>query len=288
MYDVSTGNRRPRNREGEAGELLKNFVVDRVQEQLDKQSEKLKAKAETHAQKFDRFGAVLDVWTRQEPGARKPRYTRDDIAKTAVRIADAEGIDALSMRRLAQELGAGTMTLYHYVRTKDELMSLVSDEVMGEIILPPNKLRGTWREKMTAVAHSSRATLERHPWIFDIVEDPAVGPNGVRHFDQSWEAVADYPGTFADKMDLVQSVDEYVFGYVLHARNDLREHHHDDAMRDYVYALLGTGDYPTLAGLAEEHGFDELWRQMDSHGRDPRRFDRNLSRLLDGFSARTR
>ncbi len=52
-----------------------------------------------------------------------------------MRIADAEGIDALSMRRLAAELGAGTMTLYHYVRTKDELLTLVTDAVMGEVVL---------------------------------------------------------------------------------------------------------------------------------------------------------
>ena len=147
-----------------------------------------------------------------------------------------------------------------------------------------HKLREPLRE-LNACGLPEALEVMGERWSFMILR---AAFNGVRHFDQSWEAVADYPGTFADKMDLVQSVDEYVFGYVLHARNDLREHHHDDAMRDYVYALLGTGDYPTLAGLAEEHGFDELWRQMDSHGRDPRRFDRNLSRLLDGFSARTR
>src|SRR5262245_27967501 len=69
--------------------------------------------------------ASLDVWTRPEPGSRKPRFNRDEIAAAAVRIADAEGLEALSMRRLAVELDAGTMTLYHYVRTKDELLALV-------------------------------------------------------------------------------------------------------------------------------------------------------------------
>ena len=55
---------------------------------------------------------AIDLWTRQPPGSRKPRYTLDEIAEAAMRIADTEGIDALSMRRLAAELGAGTMTLY--------------------------------------------------------------------------------------------------------------------------------------------------------------------------------
>ena len=60
-----------------------------------------------------------------------------------MRIADAEGFDALSMRRLAAELDAGTMTLYHYVRTKDELLALVNDAVMGEVVVPPASCRPT-------------------------------------------------------------------------------------------------------------------------------------------------
>src|SRR6476620_10056298 len=58
------------------------------------------------------------IWARPEPGERRPAYTRERIAETAIAIADAEGFDAVSMRRIASELGAGTMTLYYYVRTK--------------------------------------------------------------------------------------------------------------------------------------------------------------------------
>ncbi len=259
--------------------MIRELVVERV-------TEKLNQKAEKYAEKYsENLNSAVDFWLRTEPGRRKPRYSRDDIAAAAVRIADAEGIEAVSMRRLATDLGAGTMTLYHYVRTKDELMALVQDYVMGEIVLPPSKLRGTWRERVTAVAHASRAALERHPWIFDIVEDPAVGPNGVRHFDQSWQAVSNLPGTFADKLDVIHAVDEYVFGYVLHARNDEENHHGDESMRAFVQGLLATGEYPTLAAMSEEHGYDALWERMDKHANDPRRFDRNLARLLDGFEA---
>ena len=62
------------------------------------------------------------MWTRADRGSRKPRFNRDDIAAAAIRIADTEGFEAVSMRRLAAELDAGTMSLYHYVRTKDELL----------------------------------------------------------------------------------------------------------------------------------------------------------------------
>ena len=84
----------------------------------------------------------LEVWTRPERGRRRPRYTRDEIAAAAIRVADAEGFDELSMRRLASELGAGTMTLYHYVRTKDELLALVHDAVMAELLVPDGRAAG--------------------------------------------------------------------------------------------------------------------------------------------------
>ena len=65
----------------------------------------------------------VPIWARPQPGSRRPRYRRDQIAAEALEIADADGIDAVSMRRVAAELDAGTMTLYHYVRTKDELIT---------------------------------------------------------------------------------------------------------------------------------------------------------------------
>src|SRR5262245_12639315 len=80
------------------------------------------------------------IWSRPEPRARRPAHTRDGIASAAIRIADAEGFEAVSMRRVAAELRAGTMTLYHYVRTKDELLALVDNAVMGELLVPPGEL----------------------------------------------------------------------------------------------------------------------------------------------------
>jgi AcrR family transcriptional regulator len=229
------------------------------------------------------------VWTRLAPGTRRPRFTREEIAEAAVRIADAEGIDALSMRRLAAELGAGTMTLYHYVHTKDELLALITDAVMGELIVPADELAPLeWRAAITAIASRSRASLERHPWIFDIVDDPDVGPNGVRHFDQSLQAMASLPGTLADKLDVISAVDEYVFGYCIHARNNRPETTvavDGQALIDYVRALADSGEYPQLAALFAEHDIQELWTLVQEHGRDRDRFGRNLARLLDGVDA---
>ncbi len=191
------------------------------------------------------------------------------------------------MRRLAAELDAGTMTLYHYVRTKDEVLTLVLDALMGEVVFGPDEpMPEHWRDAMTAIAERSRASILRHPWILDITEDPALGPNAVRHFDQSLQAVASLPIPLAQKLDIVSTVDEYVFGSCLWEREGRQPEATDDAgMISYVNGLIATGQYPQLAALATEYGLDEAWDEIERHRRDPKRFERNLARLLDGIEA---
>jgi len=235
----------------------------------------------------------LEVWTRPERGRRRPRYTRDEIAAAAIRVADAEGFDALSMRRLASELGAGTMTLYHYVRTKDELLALVHDAVMAELLVPADELPADWREALTAIAHRSRDALRRHPWVLDIHDDPAPGPNGIRHWDQSMQAVSSLDLTIGERFELVSAIDEYVFGFCQHERLNSPDGDEPpgpelDAMRDYIDALVTTGDYPAIAAIADDPGLEGAWTEMQRQMADPDRFGRNLARLLDGFEAELR
>jgi AcrR family transcriptional regulator len=274
--------------------MIKQYVAEVVAEKLSEQAGKhalnVSAKAERHLQSLDRLAThldALDLWTRAEPGSRKPRFTRDDIAATAIRIADAEGFDAVSMRRIAADLGAGTMTLYHYIRTKDELLTLVTDAVMGEVVLPPDaELPREWRAAITLIACRSRDAILRHPWMLDIHDDPPIGPNSVRHFDQSYGAIAEMPVPLRQKMELIMAVDEYVFGYCLHERNNVDQVGADglpDPMRQYVNDLISTGEYPQLSHLAREHGLESAWEQMEAAVRDEGRFERNLARLLDGF-----
>src|SRR5262245_6221821 len=126
---------------------LRERVVEKVADRMAvtaAKQQKAAAHLAHHAEALDRATErlhALDVWLRAGPTTRKPRFTRDDIAAAAMQIADADGFDAVSMRRIAAELDAGTMTLYHYVRTKDELLSLVVDAVMGELLLPDDEMR---------------------------------------------------------------------------------------------------------------------------------------------------
>ena len=132
------------------------------------------------------------IWSRPEPGKRGARLSRDGIAAKAMEIADRDGLEAVSMRRVASELGAGTMTLYHYVDNKRELFDLMNDAMMGELLVPEESLQGGWREALVAIAHTSLDTWRRHPWLHEAVAGrPAFGPNGMRHFEQSLAAVAE-------------------------------------------------------------------------------------------------
>ncbi len=281
------------NAEAEFSEALRQFVVDTVTEKIaekaQRQADKIAHKAAHHAEHLDRLTErldALDVWTRIEPGRRRPRFTREEIATVALGIADAEGLEAVSMRRIATELGAGTMTLYHYVRTKDELLALVTDAVMQEVVVPPDEpLPDDWRAAVTIIARRSRDSLRRHPWILDVVADPALGPNSVRHFDQSLQAVASLPGTFTDKLDVITAVDEYVLGFCVHERSDFHDDTADNEteMIAYVEELVATGDYPQLAELTKVEKLEQLWAKMQKHANDPTRFDRNLARLLNGI-----
>lgn len=278
-------------------DALRDYIVDKVTEKVERKSaqavekaERLAAKATKKAEKLELIAShlsALDVWTRVEPAARRPRFTRDEIAKAAVRIADHEGFEALSMRRIASALDAGTMTLYHYVRTKDELLTLVLDEIMGEVVVTDEQLPAEWRAALMMLAERSRASLERHPWILDMMDDPPIGPNSVRHFDQTLQAVSSLPISLTEKLDIVATVDEYVFGYCLQQRNnaDTSDADSDAGMIDYVEGLLARGDYPHLRALADEMGVAAAWKQIAAHMRDPDRFERNLGRLLDGIEA---
>ena len=235
----------------------------------------------------EHLGAI-DLWTHPEPSARRPRLNREDITGTAIRIADADGFAAVSMRRIAAELDAGTMSLYYYVRTKDQLLALVVDAVMAEVVIPPTEaVPADWREALTMVAERMRTALQRHSWFLDITDDPAPGPNSLRHFDQSLQAVASLPIDLPGKLDIVLAIDEYVFGYCMQHRVNLEPQSpaFDREMVQYVNSLVETGDYPQLALLIEEHGLEQGWRQVESHMRDPDRFRRNLGRLLSGIAA---
>ncbi len=233
------------------------------------------------------------LWLREEPGARRAGLSREEIGRKALEIADAEGFDDVTMRRIARELDAGTMTLYHYVRNKDELLALMWNTVIEELILPEEELSGDWRRVLTELAHATRRAFKQHPWIFEAMGEPAQsGPNGIRHFEQSLAAVRELRASSRDRLELIGLVDDYVFGFTY--REVLQESY--DAQGDpnmaesglaFFEAQLATGEYPNTSKLFRGDLRTAMERLMENFSGDAndRRFERGLKALLDGFEA---
>ena len=230
------------------------------------------------------------IWTRPEPGTRKPRFSRSQIAAAALGIADSEGFDAVSIRRVAAELGAGTMTLYRYISAKADLITLMDDAIMGESLIPDGELPGDWHEAVAAIARATRTALLRHPWAVQALQgrggasqEGAFGPNGIRHFEQSLAAVAGAPLDTTAKLDLLTIVDDYVFGHVLRVaeqqtRSDGRSAADGAAIASYIEGLLADGSYPHISALAGDAAAGSIGDPAELD----RRFERGLAALLDG------
>src|SRR5215469_2186815 len=159
------------------------------------------------------------IWARPEPAARSPRFSREQIAAAALGIADAEGFEAVTMRRIARSLGAGTMSLYRYIATKDDLLALIGDALLGEALVP-GELPADWLEAIALMARQTRHAYLRHPWAIHLVQDQGAvlaalaGPNGLRHMEQSLSALSDAPMDDRTKLDVLAIVDDYVYGHV--------------------------------------------------------------------------
>ena len=125
------------------------------------------------------------IWDLPEHGTRgpRPRYDRAAITAIAVRIADAEGLEAVTMRRVAGELGIAVMSLYNYVPAKDHLAQLMIDQLAGEYAYPSAQIPDP-RAAIADLAGQARDIARRHPWLAGLMQRPAPpGPNGLRYLD---------------------------------------------------------------------------------------------------------
>ncbi|MFC9326074.1 TetR/AcrR family transcriptional regulator [Kitasatospora sp. NPDC057015] len=230
-------------------------------------------------------GPPISLWERLELPAPAPRsaLTPQRIATVAVGIADAEGLDAVTMRRLATELGVAPMAAYRYVASKDELIDLMVDSVYGELA-PPDPGAG-WREAMRGLALDSRALLLAHPWITRTAV-PALTPNQLAVPERALATLAGL-GLDADAMMTVfRTVTAYVNGAVeaeitLLRLMQERGWSSGDAARTGLAPqmtwLMDTGRYPVFRAYTLEatRKDDPQWQ-----------FESGLDCVLDGIAAR--
>ncbi|GGT09620.1 TetR family transcriptional regulator [Nonomuraea spiralis] len=198
----------------------------------------------------------------------------------AVELADAEGLGAVSIRRVAAELGARTMTLYSYIERKEDLLALMADEIAAEVLVE-EPLPGDWRAALLLLARREREVVRRHPWRVELIsQGVAVGPNGLRHVEQKLSA---FDGLGADRLRVwryLAAFNDYMTGFVVREaleRGQPRQGGINDAERaavaePYIRELIEGGEFPRLAPMIEQGvpGADD-------------NFERGLSWVLDGI-----
>ncbi|WP_242903549.1 TetR/AcrR family transcriptional regulator [Actinomadura terrae] len=216
------------------------------------------------------------------PGPR-PLLSRQKVVEAAIAKADTEGVDAVSMRRLATGLGVGTMTLYRYVPSKDDLLVLMNDAVLGEDE-PPDRPSGDWRADLMRVMRLQRSVARRHPWwVETAVGRPPIGPNALRINEFALGALARFDLDIAVMQALVALLKSYVLGAVtseLAEESVVRESGADaeerrESLVPWARRLVAEGRHPlTVRYMAEAEGWD-----------GDRTFQFGADRVLDGIAA---
>jgi AcrR family transcriptional regulator len=221
----------------------------------------------------------VPVWAREE-NRRRTTLSRESIVAAAIAVADAEGLDAVSIRRVAADLQARAMSLYTYIERKEDLLDLMADEVATETLVPGD-LPADWREATLAIARRERETTLRHPWLVEMVARRTmtghVGPHMLRHSDQSIAALAGLEADLAWKWRLMTAVADYSTGFAVREAREREAARtgQGELLQPYLRRLIEGGDYPHLAGMLAA-GPPET-----TDGDD---FERGLRWLLDGFA----
>ncbi|MDH6125047.1 TetR/AcrR family transcriptional regulator [Kitasatospora sp. GP82] len=232
---------------------------------------------------------IPSVWTRPRRQRERPELSRGQIVSEAVRLLDAEGIEALSMRRLGTRLGAGATSLYRHVANKDELIELVVDEVYGELEVPDAGDPAGWRAAVGHSAYSLRSMALRHPWVASVLGQVGLvhlGPNVMRLSDRML-ALFRTAGFAPDETDqAMNTLIAYVIGMAtseaaylsLIARSGKDEQDFVESLRPAAEQAMQ--DHPQLReGQAAQRGKDPQRIREDN-------FDYGLQRVLDGLEAR--
>ncbi|TQJ17780.1 TetR/AcrR family transcriptional regulator [Kribbella jejuensis] len=220
---------------------------------------------------------------RSRPGP-KPAFHISDIARAAVKLADAGGLAAVSMSKVAAELGFTTMSLYRYVDAKDDLYVVMLEHAFGE---PPTLPQDHgWRARITAWAEAFRDGLRRHPWILQIpVQEPPLSPKQLAWMEAGLQAFDGTPLTPQDRLSAMLLVNIYIRGATQLTANMLTD---PDAVQeaDRLYTqrltMLATTDrFPGIAATLElppDEGFGGDF--------DTTEFGFGLDTVLDGIQSR--
>ncbi len=217
--------------------------------------------------------ATVQLQTGRRRG-RKPRLTREQIARLALELIDRDGLEALTMQRLAERAGVGTMTLYGYFRSKDELLQAVVDQAVRPAERP--RRDGSWQEQMRSLVHTAHRTLSRHPALVQIrFRQPILRPDALR-FGQRVVGILRQAG-FDDResASAFRLIFTYTFGFAGLSPASSAQQAREQAAS--AAAALPPERFPNLTATAAH------WSHTMA-GEDE--FDYGLDRIIDGLQAR--
>jgi len=228
--------------------------------------------------------ASVPIWSLPERGERGPRlrHSRADVAAAAIRIADAEGIAAVTMRRVAGELGTGTMSLYNYVPAKEHLVQLMADQAAAEYAYPPAPPPGS-RAAIADLARQGRDIARRHPWLPSVMSPPPpMGPCTLRFIDYFLGLLAETGLDTAAKMETIAVINGFALMYgamqaaldAERARTGITEQEQQAAPVKILAEAAASGSYPNLAATLTAPSPRQ--RTADQN------FESCLIRLIDG------
>lgn len=223
-------------------------------------------------------------WGQERPPRRGSAPDLPEIVAAAAALADREGLEAVSLRRVSTALGSGTASFYRVLDSRDELLDRMVDAVLG-LHIPP-EASGEWLADLATVARNRRAMLNAHPWLgTELAGRPAIGPNALTHHERALAAAAGY----ADDPTAASSAVETVLAYVLGAaaresaetrtrrRSGLTEEQWRTSVAPYLQQALNSGTYPHLERMVHE-----------ATDLDPdERFERGLTCVLAGLATWT-
>lgn len=214
----------------------------------------------------------------------RPALTLATIAEAGVRVASAEGLDAVSMGRVASELHVATMSLYRYVGAKEELLRLMIDAAFADPPAPPGP-RVSWRRAVAGWARAHLAVLRAHPWIVRVpISGPPVLPNQMVWFDRALSCFRDTPLTEPEKIAALMLVNGFVRNEALlaveigAARERRATGADTSAYEALLEQLIDPDQFPAVAAAMRAGVFRD-------DGDVDEQFDFGLDRVLDGLAA---
>lgn len=158
------------------------------------------------------------IWHRPAPAPSRagPGLSREEITRAAIDLADSGGLQAVSMRRIAERIGSAPTSIYWYVSDKDELVELMVDAVIGEIELP-GRLTGDWRADLSSIAWATLTTMRLHPWFSQLGSPLVPGPSVLRYNAAIIPILTSCGLDDATTLNVLATLNNYIFGFVQRA-----------------------------------------------------------------------